>query len=101
MTSIKPTALIGVQVFDGERLSESRTVVIAGHGIRAADNDTEGASTIDVAGAVLLPGLIDPHVHLDSRQTLQTLAAWGITAALDMACWPANPLWTHCATCPA
>jgi len=37
---------------------------------------------------VLLPGLIDAHVHLRDRSTLEQLASFGVTTALDMACAP-------------
>lgn len=76
MTASARTALTGVRVFDGDVIS--------------ADGDTAGASSVDTGGAVLIPGLIDAHVHVDSRGTLEALAAWGVTTALDMACWPAS-----------
>ena len=37
---------------------------------------------------MLLPGLIDAHVHLRDRRTLEQLASFGVTTALDMACAP-------------
>lgn len=55
------TALTGVRVFDGERLTEPHMVVIDGAVI---GSDPAGAREIDAAGAVLLPGLIDAHLHL-------------------------------------
>jgi imidazolonepropionase-like amidohydrolase len=79
------TALTGARVFDGERLTEPRTVVIDGAVI---GSDPAGAREIDAAGAVLLPGLIDAHLHLHGRDTLEQLAGYGVTTGLDMACWP-------------
>ncbi|MEW9555271.1 amidohydrolase family protein [Nonomuraea sp. NPDC050783] len=76
-----------MRVFDGMRLGEPRTVVIDGALI---GDDPEGAEEIDAAGAALLPGLIDAHVHLHGPEDLATLAAWGVTTGLDMACWPAE-----------
>lgn len=87
MVTNAKTVLVGVRVFDGERLSRPRTVVIDGSMIGAND-DTAGAGTVDAGGAVLLPGLIDAHVHLADRGTLEALASRGVTTALDMACWP-------------
>ncbi|MCO5970970.1 amidohydrolase family protein [Actinoallomurus soli] len=78
-------ALTDVRVFDGHRLTPPRTVVIDGAVI---GTDPTGARRIDAPGAVLLPGLIDAHVHLHGPQTLDTLASWGVTTGLDMACWP-------------
>jgi imidazolonepropionase-like amidohydrolase len=83
------TALTGVRVFDGQRLTEPRTVVIDGAVI---GSDPSGAREIDAAGAVLLPGLIDAHIHLHGRDTLQQLASRGVTTGLDMATWPRDLL---------
>jgi imidazolonepropionase-like amidohydrolase len=79
------TALTGVRVFDGQRLTEPRTVVIDGAMI---GSDSSGAREIDTAGAVLLPGLIDAHIHLHGRDTLRQLVSHGVTTGLDMATWP-------------
>jgi imidazolonepropionase-like amidohydrolase len=56
-------------VFDGERRHEGWSVLIAGERIVAAGPATalgtpDGARTIDLPGATLLPGLIDLHTHL-------------------------------------
>ncbi|QUQ62395.1 amidohydrolase family protein [Kutzneria sp. CA-103260] len=79
------TALTNVRVFDGQRLTEPTTVVIDGPVI--GDN-SNGAQEVDAAGATLLPGLIDSHVHLSGPETLNELARWGVTTAFDMAFWP-------------
>jgi imidazolonepropionase-like amidohydrolase len=79
------TALTGVRVFDGARLTEPTTVVLDGPLIGAGP---AGAETVDCAGATLLPGLFDAHVHLLTPDDLSALAAHGVTTALDMACWP-------------
>jgi cytosine/adenosine deaminase-related metal-dependent hydrolase len=50
--------------------------------------DPAGAEVTDGEGGVLLPGLIDAHVHLKDRDTLARLAAAGVTTALDMGCGP-------------
>jgi imidazolonepropionase-like amidohydrolase len=38
----------------------------------------------DGQGRVLLPGLIDAHVHVQGEENLVQLASHGITTALDM-----------------
>jgi imidazolonepropionase-like amidohydrolase len=78
-------ALTNVRVFDGEGLSEPATVVIDGTRI---GGDPAGAQTQDGAGRVLLPGLIDCHIHLTDEATLTALARNGVTTALDMGTWP-------------
>ncbi|SFO84951.1 amidohydrolase family protein [Amycolatopsis rubida] len=80
-------ALTGVRVFEGETLSPPRTVVFDGGVI---GTEEAGAERVDAAGAVLLPGLIDAHLHLHEVDTLRQLGRWGVTTALDMATWPAE-----------
>ncbi|MHA6761393.1 amidohydrolase family protein [Streptacidiphilus sp. PAMC 29251] len=83
------TALTNVRVFDGERLLEPSTVVITGSVIGTAA-DAANAREIDGRGGVLLPGLIDAHIHLSDLSTLQVFAGYGITTALDMGTWPSS-----------
>ncbi|MFE3226211.1 amidohydrolase family protein [Nocardia sp. NPDC059228] len=75
-------AIRNVRVFDGHGLGEPATVVIDGTVI---GTDATGAQTLDAGGAILIPGLIDAHVHLDSLDALDSYAAHGVTTALDMA----------------
>lgn len=56
-------ALKNVRVLDGECIREPSTVVIDG-GLISKPDDIEDAEIIDGQGRVLLPGLIDAHVHL-------------------------------------
>jgi imidazolonepropionase-like amidohydrolase len=88
-TSTGRTAVTNVRVFDGEGLSEPRTVLIDGEKIGTAGGD---AAEFDGAGGVLLPGLIDAHIHLHGRDTLEKLCAHGVTTGLDMATWPPERL---------
>jgi imidazolonepropionase-like amidohydrolase len=78
-------ALTNVRVFDGERLLEPATVVIDGDRI---GSDPTGATTWEGHGRVLLPGLIDCHIHLTDSSTLASLARQGVTTGLDMGTWP-------------
>ncbi|MFE3988918.1 amidohydrolase family protein [Nocardia tengchongensis] len=74
-------AIRNVRVFDGRGIGEPTTVVIDGDRI---GTDPEGAQILDAQGAILIPGLIDAHVHLDSPEALDHYAAHGVTTALDM-----------------
>jgi imidazolonepropionase-like amidohydrolase len=80
-TILGKTALTDVRVFDGERLLEPATIVIDGDRIGAGQ---AGARTWDGEGRVLLPGLIDSHIHLTDDTTLAALARHGVTTAIDM-----------------
>jgi imidazolonepropionase-like amidohydrolase len=81
------TALTNVRVFDGRRLLDPGTVVIEADRI---GTDASGARVVDCAGSTLLPGLIDAHMHLHGRESLDQLSSAGVTTALDMASWPAS-----------
>lgn len=83
------TALTNVRVFDGQNLTESTTIYIENGFIV---DQVEGAVIIDCQGGVLLPGLIDAHVHLHHTGHLRQLTEWGVTTGLDMATWPADKM---------
>ncbi|CAO3693259.1 unnamed protein product [Umbelopsis ramanniana] len=85
MSSINKIALTNVRVFDGQKILDPTTVVIDGEVIGF---DPTGAIEQDCEGAILLPGLIDAHIHLSSIQDLKNMSSYGITTALDMATWP-------------
>ncbi|WP_433594458.1 amidohydrolase family protein [Nocardia sp. CA-145437] len=74
-------AIRHVRIFDGHTITAPTTVVIDG---TVLGTDPVGAETLDADGAVLIPGLIDAHVHLDSPHALDAYAAHGVTTALDM-----------------
>jgi imidazolonepropionase-like amidohydrolase len=76
------TAVTNVRVFDGHGLRPAGTVVIEGDRI---GTDPSGAEVINGAGGVLLPGLIDAHVHVRDQDTLRRLCRFGVTSVLDMA----------------
>ncbi|KAA8877395.1 amidohydrolase family protein [Nocardia colli] len=88
-SAIGKTALHNVRVFDGHGLTEPTTVVIDGAVI---GTDARGADRVDGHGAILLPGLIDAHVHLAGPESLDQLAAHGVTTALDMTTFPPDKL---------
>ena len=89
ISAAEKSAITNVRVFDGRQFSGPRTVVIA-NGI--ITDDEEGAKVIDGNGGFLVPGLIDAHIHLMDKSTLQSLAQYGVTTALDMATWPLSKL---------
>lgn len=74
-------AITNVRVFDGKNLTALRTVVIENGLISSA---ATAETMVDGQGGTLLPGLIDSHTHLDSRQNLEQAARWGVTTMLDM-----------------
>jgi imidazolonepropionase-like amidohydrolase len=76
------TAITNVRIFDGGGLSDPRTVFLDGGRLAA---EASSARTIDGTGKVLLPGLVDAHVHLHGRENLEQLTRHGVTTALDMA----------------
>lgn len=77
------TAITNARVLDGGSLSEPRTVVIE-DGLISADGSIENAAVVDAAGATLLPGLIDTHVHARTRAQLGAAVSAGVTTLIDL-----------------
>jgi len=75
------TAITNVRVFNGENLTEAKTIVIENGVI---SEKTTGDITVDGTGCTLLPGLIDSHIHLDDIDNLKQAAKYGVTTMLDM-----------------
>lgn len=78
-------ALINGHLFDGvdDRLQENVVVLISDGRIerisRERDAATDGYTTIDLEGNVLMPGLIDAHVHLSTLGEAKILLESGVT----------------------
>lgn len=98
-------AISNARVFDGMDLLDGvHTVVIEDKCIKsiepfeAPSPDIHHAGTVDAKGMILLPGLIDCHVHLpgipvatdDIAGRLKTMAQCGVTTGLDMGYFPAE-----------
>ncbi len=83
MSPSASTVIRNVRVFDGTSAGEARTVVIT-DGLIADSAPGGSTETIDAAGGVLLPGLIDAHMHIDTREDLARCAMAGLTTVIDM-----------------
>lgn len=75
-----------VRVFDGSRVGAAQSVSIADGRFadRAPADSTGSTAAVDAGGRVLVPGLIDAHVHVDAREQLEQLARSGVTTILDL-----------------
>lgn len=96
------TLISGGTVVDGEERPARRDVCISGGKVvaLAEPGSARGATTIDVSGCMLLPGLIDAHAHLrepglthkeDFSSGTHAAALGGVTTVLDM---PTDEPWT-------
>src|SRR5690606_17969717 len=77
---------VNAKVFDGERLQDWTSVRFADGSITGCAESSaarDGDEVIDAAGSMLLPGLIDTHVHLVPGALAQSLI-FGVTTVLDM-----------------
>ena len=78
------TAIINAKIFDGEAVLDATTIVIDGPSIISIGSPApSGATIIDAQGGMLLPGLIDAHVHTKIEQ-LQLALKFGVTTELEM-----------------
>lgn len=77
-------AITNVRVFEGDKLSDPKTIVIEDGLISSR---TTGDIIVDGNGGTLLPGFIDAHIHLSSEvgeEELEQMAEWGVTTVFDM-----------------
>jgi imidazolonepropionase-like amidohydrolase len=78
------TTVTNARIFDGENVIDARSVVIVGGLIHSVGGEPPSGSTVvDAAGATLLPGLIDAHVHT-SVDGLRHALLFGVTTELEM-----------------
>ena len=65
MTTTRPlTALRAARLFDGTRFVTDATIVLDGQRIAVVGDTVPGVDVTDLGDVTLLPGLVDPHVHL-------------------------------------
>jgi imidazolonepropionase-like amidohydrolase len=75
------------RVFDGEKVLPSASVLVVDTKITAVGSSLKvpaGAQVIDAAGKTLIPGLIDAHVHVWTRENLAQATVFGVTGVVDM-----------------
>ena len=75
------TEIRNVRIFDGTEIAGQSKVVIE-DGVISGKN--AGELVVDGTGCTLLPGLIDSHIHLYGRGSLEEMARYGVTTAMDM-----------------
>jgi imidazolonepropionase-like amidohydrolase len=79
------TVFTNVRVFDGVGVTAPRTLIVRDGLITDDIVRPTSAETVDGNGGALLPGLIDSHVHIDTRSDLEQCLRAGVTTVLDMA----------------
>ena len=85
------TAITNARIFNGERVIEEHTVIIKDEVILSVGGDIpHEAKILNAAGAFLMPGLIDSHVHTDIKG-LRDALLFGVTTEMEMmGRWSAN-----------
>ena len=88
-THAQDLAITHVQLFDGERVYNDASVLVRGDriaAVRTADAVAPSKTDrqIDGRGLTLLPGLIDSHTHIQSRDDLVVSLAFGVTTDLSL-----------------
>jgi imidazolonepropionase-like amidohydrolase len=83
-SAMSRTAIVNARVFDGIEVVEATTVILEGARIVSVGGAVPAdADVVDAAGATLLPGLIDSHVHT-SLEGLALALRFGVTTELEM-----------------
>jgi hypothetical protein len=85
----KNTTISNVRFFNGVHFTAPTTVTLAdGHIIHVGAGPVAKSSVmIDGSGKFLIPGLIDSHIHISSPSDLDQMAGYGVTTAVNMACY--------------
>ncbi len=85
----KKTIISNVRLFDGISMTAPKTVILDNGVITyvGPDNDATAEVQIDGKGKFLVPGLIDSHCHISTPDNLDTMASYGVTTAVNMACY--------------
>jgi imidazolonepropionase-like amidohydrolase len=82
-----PLLFRDTRVFDGTRVIPTADVLVRDGRIEAIGphlSVPEGAQVIDGSGKTLMPGLIDAHAHVWTRDMLKQQLVFGVTTVLDM-----------------
>lgn len=79
------TTINNVLVFDGESVTGPQSVHIDNGTIQS---DGTGGEVVDGTGCMLLPGLIDGHIHIQKEADLHACAKHGITTVCDLGAYP-------------
>jgi imidazolonepropionase-like amidohydrolase len=90
VTASQATAIVNARVFDGDRLRDWTSVRFADGVLTecaAGSSAQDGDEVVDAQGDMVLPGLIDSHVHLLPGALSQALV-FGVTTVLDMFSMP-------------
>lgn len=78
-------AIANVNLFDGEKIIENTTVVVAQGKIASVGEKTpEGIEVIDGSGKFLMPAMTNSHVHAWGAPSLLEAAKAGVVNLLDM-----------------
>ena len=81
------TTIKNIRIFDGEKLTAPTNVVIENGLIKYIGNGLPTDSdSIDGNGQTLLPGYIDTHIHIDSRDNCALAVKSGVTTFIDQMC---------------
>ena len=78
------TAIENVHVFDGNGFTAPQTIILSDGKITNCAGQID--TVVDGAGRFLIPGLTDAHIHVTDTDSLEKLASWGVTTALNMDC---------------
>ena len=95
MPSQEKICIVNVKIFDGQVIKPAGSVHIADGKIAKITGETTYPKDSDpnefpvfAHGSVLIPGLIDCHMHLLGVEQLEQLRAFGVTSACDMTTYP-------------
>ena len=76
------------ELHENDVLAVDGRILEVGTDVRAPD----GAEVIDAGGLVIMPGLIDAHVHVTAATAdLSAISTWPVSHGNTLLCWSSTP----------
>ncbi|PMD48238.1 hypothetical protein L207DRAFT_574917 [Hyaloscypha variabilis F] len=83
------TFIQNVRIFDGHVITPPTSLYIDGEVISKPFKITPSTNVryINAGNRIMIPGLIDAHIHIPDIEGQENITSWGVTTAMNMACW--------------
>jgi hypothetical protein len=83
------TVIHNVRIFNGYKTTPPTSLYIDGNVISKPFKITPSTEVryINAGNRILIPGLIDAHIHVPDIGGQENITGWGVTTAMNMACW--------------
>lgn len=83
------TVIQNVRIFNGHKINPPASLYIDGEVISKPFKIIPSTNVryINAGNRIMIPGLIDAHIHVPDIEGQENVTSWGVTTAMNMACW--------------